>query len=53
MEEDVDDSADTTTPNALTASRNYRKIQRFRNNRKEKKSCHGSQDWTYGFYGFL
>jgi len=26
MEEDVDDSADTTTPNALTASRNSAKI---------------------------
>jgi hypothetical protein len=37
MEEDLDDSADTTTPDALTTDTRIRKKQRFHLNRKEKK----------------
>jgi DNA repair photolyase len=36
MEEDLDDSADTSTPDALTAFRKYRKKQKQRAKRKEK-----------------
>ena len=37
MEEDLDDSADTTTPNTLTTSRNYRRKLKQREKLKEKR----------------
>ena len=37
MEEDVDDSAHTTTPNTLTTSRNYRRKLKQREKLKEKR----------------
>ena len=38
MEEDVDDSADTTTPDALITDTKLRNKLRFRARRKEKRN---------------
>ena len=47
MEDDLDDSAETTARDTVFTSKNFRKKQKFREKQKEKKRKARSQNSKY------